>query len=339
MNQVNPHNKIMAYKTIGIIVNPAAGMGKESNRETFIKLVSKLASYKLLIASGSMGEEYLFTLSSNQKVIGEQSYLDRRDTIRVAHEMTGAGADLLIGIGGDGTLADISYAIYQAKKCIPVIGIGVGSANVGALIRYRAAEIDRFSLDSLKEEDLNCILAFYQDKLVGLGFNDCVIGTTVVGTLNGNRTDLDAVKYMQGHKVPAQSQPIGTPETSVLKNDRVIIKGQQQKVGQIIVSPLDDRYLGKAVSGLLCWSPFLYMGAALIVSPVPLVQVNLNREVLCEIEPLNLSQFLFDEEDRIELRGIRSGAVLCLDGNPHVVLKQEDMIGIRFKKNAVKTLR
>jgi len=326
-------------KTIGIIVNPVAGKGSGISERAFNSVIDKLIPYRLLIAPGSMGEEYLSKLESNQKIVGKQRYFDRRDTIAVAGEMATAGADLLIGIGGDGTLSDISFGIYQNRKDVSIIGIGIGSTNVGPLIRFKTTQLEYFNIEYLKEESLDCVLAFHQGRLVGLGFNDCVIGTTIVGMLNGKQTDLDAVQRMQGRKIQSQSEPIGTAETTVSKNGCVVIDGAIQEVGQIIAAPLDNRYLGKAVSGLLCWSPFLDYGAAVVASPVPLVQVNIDRETISKIEPMNLSQLLFDEEDCIEVRGVRSGVVLCLDGNPHTVLEKDDVIEIRFKRNAVKTLR
>ena len=326
-------------KTIGIIMNPVAGKGSGINERVFNTIIGKLIPYRLLIAPGSMGEEYLNKLGSNQKIVGKQTYFDHRDTIALASEMATAGADLLIGIGGDGTLSNISFSIYQNRKDVPIIGIGIGSTNIGSLIRFKATQLEYFNIDNLKEESLDCVLAFHQDKLVGLGFNDCVIGTTIVGTLNGKQTDLDAAQRMQGRKVQSQSEPIGTVETTVSKNGCVVIDGATQEVGQIIAAPLDTRYLGKAVSGLLCWSPFLDYGAALVASPVPLVQVNIDKKTILKIEPMNLSQLVFDEEDYIEVQGVRSGAVLCLDGNPHIVLEQDDVIEIRFKRNAIKTLR
>ena len=207
--------KTMSFKTIGIIVNPAAGRGSELNKKTFNELIAKLAAYQLLIAAGSMGQEYLHCMSSNQKIIGEQKYFNRRDTISMTQDMANDGADLLIGIGGDGTLADMSFGIYQTQQDIPIVGIGAGSTNVGSLIRFKASELADFNPENLREEMLNCVLAFHQDKLVGLGFNDCVIGSTVVGTLNGKQTDLDAVQRMHGRKVESQSQPIGTTETMI----------------------------------------------------------------------------------------------------------------------------
>jgi NAD kinase len=310
------------FKTIGIITNPFAGKGENSNKKSFNDLVTKLASYHLLIASGSMGGEFLPQLSQNQKVIGEQRYFDRRDTIAAVQEMALNNADLLIGIGGDGTLADIAYGVYQIGKNIPVLGIGLGSTNVGSLIRYRVADLDNLDLENLKEKNLNCVLAFHQEKLIGLGFNDCVFSTTIVGTLNGEITE-----------------PVGTPQTEVLKNGKAVIKGSEQKVGQIIAGPLDNRYLGKAVSGLLCWGPFTNHGAALTISPIPLVQVNINEEMMKQVDPLHISQILFNEDDCLQVRGMKPGAVLCLDGNPHLVLNEDDKIKIIFKKNAIKTLR
>ncbi|MBU0711584.1 NAD(+)/NADH kinase [bacterium] len=332
-------DKRLVIKTIGIILNPAAGDGTDAKKRVFNRVLGKLRGYRMLIAPGCMGADYCDSAVIGGKIVGELNYFDRRDTIALANAMALAGADLLIGIGGDGTQSDIAFGIYRSGKDIRIIGVGIGSTNVGSLIRFTENDLDTFNIEQMHEVSLDCVLAYHQNTFIGQGFNDCVIGTTIVGTLDGKQVDLDAVQRMQGRKIQSQSEPIGTAETIVSKNGCVVIDGAIQEVGQIIAAPLDNRYLGKAVSGLLCWSPFLDYGAALVASPVPLVQVNVDRNTLSEIEPLNLTQVLFDDEDRIELRGIKPGAVLCLDGNPQTVLEKNDVIEIRFKRNAVKTLR
>ena len=137
-------------KTIGLIINPIAGMGgkvglkgtdgydilekaillgatREAPNKAVIAL-SKLESlrddFTILTSSLDMGENQCKVLDLNYKVIYKTNEkTDASDTINIAKSMKKTGVELIIFVGGDGTARDIYKAV---ETDIPVIGIPAG---------------------------------------------------------------------------------------------------------------------------------------------------------------------------------------------------------------------
>ncbi len=135
-------------KTIGLIVNPVAGMGgsvglKGTDGELYEKALSlgaepvtpdRTATFlshlehtdriKFLTAPGEMGARYVEGTDIDSAVVGEISdQTSPADTRRLANQMVDRGAELLIFVGGDGTARDI----YDAVGCqIPVVAVPAG---------------------------------------------------------------------------------------------------------------------------------------------------------------------------------------------------------------------
>ncbi len=116
----------------------------------------------------------------------------------------------MIVVGGDGTLADAACVLINLRSTIPLMGIGVGSTNAGNLITCRASELDKINLDRLQVEPVQSLLAFDNGRLLGIGFNDCVLGFTIVGTIDGVVCDLDAAAKMEVRNQPGMPRSIGT---------------------------------------------------------------------------------------------------------------------------------
>jgi predicted polyphosphate/ATP-dependent NAD kinase len=136
--------------TVGLIVNPIAGMGgavglkgtdgKEilekaltlgakpvasSRAETFL---SELKTIKVdiyfKVGAGQMGEEETRNQGYPYTVFGEQKKeTSQKDTVAVAKEIVFDGVDLLIFCGGDGTARDILNAV---DRQLPVLGVPTG---------------------------------------------------------------------------------------------------------------------------------------------------------------------------------------------------------------------
>jgi predicted polyphosphate/ATP-dependent NAD kinase len=136
--------------TVGLIVNPIAGMGgavglkgtdgKEilekaltlgakpvasSRAETFL---SELKTIKVdiyfKVGAGQMGEEETRNQGYPYTVFGEQKKeTNQKDTVAVAKEIVFDGVDLLIFCGGDGTARDILNAV---DRQLPVLGVPTG---------------------------------------------------------------------------------------------------------------------------------------------------------------------------------------------------------------------
>ena len=141
----------MPRRTLGVIVNPVAGMGgrvglKGSDGIEILHRARELgarpeapgrmsqaleivAEFKdrarVLTYSGQMGEHSCALAGLPASVIGRTDG-DRttpEDTRRAAREMAAAGADLILFAGGDGTARDLYNAVGEE---VPVLGVPAG---------------------------------------------------------------------------------------------------------------------------------------------------------------------------------------------------------------------
>jgi predicted polyphosphate/ATP-dependent NAD kinase len=137
-------------KTIGLIVNPVAGMGgavglKGTDGKAIVNraislgakpvapvrakaFLSELSpvkdSVRLVVGAGDMGEDEAKRLGFTYKVLGERKKeTSAKDTVTIAKKMADEGAALLIFCGGDGTARDILTAVGTA---FPVLGVPTG---------------------------------------------------------------------------------------------------------------------------------------------------------------------------------------------------------------------
>ena len=137
--------------TIGLIVNPAAGLGGEAGlkgsdgariqararalgiparaglraQRALEVLRSGARDFALLTAPGEMGEEAARACGFSPVVIGSIAHgrTTAEDTVRIARAMADAGAQLIAFAGGDGT----ARAMYEAVGTrVPVLGIPAG---------------------------------------------------------------------------------------------------------------------------------------------------------------------------------------------------------------------
>lgn len=165
-------------KSIGLIVNPIAGMGgsvglKGTDGEIYKKaielgakpttperiektlaLVNRKDLY-FITAPGKMGEDYIKKFDFNYEVISEiEKETNADDTKRIIREMVKKNIDLLIFVGGDGTARDV-YDVLGLT--IPVVGIPSGVkmfSPVFALSTLAAAEIINNETKQLIEKEV-----------------------------------------------------------------------------------------------------------------------------------------------------------------------------------------
>ncbi|MRT92513.1 ATP-NAD kinase family protein [Ancylomarina sp. 16SWW S1-10-2] len=165
-------------KSIGLIVNPIAGMGgsvglKGTDGKTYKKaielgaqpttperikktlaLVNRKDLY-FITAPGKMGEDYIKKFDFKYEVISKiEAETNADDTKRIIREMLVKGIDLLIFVGGDGTARDV-YDVLGLT--IPVVGIPSGVkmfSPVFALSTFAAAEIINNKTDELIEKEV-----------------------------------------------------------------------------------------------------------------------------------------------------------------------------------------
>lgn len=184
----------MRKRTIGLIVNPVAGMGgsvglKGTDGEMHKKAlelgaepvtprrtrdtlthIERRHDIAFVAAPGRMGADFLREMELPVTVIGTiGADTSAEDTKRIAEEMVEEGIELLIFVGGDGTARDMCDAVGTA---VPVVGVPAGVkvfSSAFALSAKAAAEmVDAFVEGApLTEEEVMDIDedAFRDDRL------------------------------------------------------------------------------------------------------------------------------------------------------------------------------
>ena len=156
--------------TIGLIVNPVAGMGGSvglkgtdgqmwkralelgatpvtpKRTKDVLSHIQHLDEVDLFVAPGKMGEQVVAALDIPHTVIGT---VDQRtsagDTRRIAREMVDRGVELLIFVGGDGTARDVYDAIDSRIPVVAVpAGVKIFSAAFAVSARAAAEMVDAF---------------------------------------------------------------------------------------------------------------------------------------------------------------------------------------------------
>ncbi|MCW4053315.1 MAG: ATP-NAD kinase family protein [Candidatus Bathyarchaeota archaeon] len=150
-NKLQPERELaLQVKTVGLIVNPVAGMGGAvglkgtDGREIVNQAISLGAkpmaparaqaflsdlkpvksSIRLVVGAGSMGEDEARTSGFTYKVLGERKKeTGAEDTVAIAKKMLDANIALLVFCGGDGTARHVLTAVGMA---LPVLGVPTG---------------------------------------------------------------------------------------------------------------------------------------------------------------------------------------------------------------------
>jgi predicted polyphosphate/ATP-dependent NAD kinase len=169
--------RALQVKTIGLIVNPVAGMGgavglkgtdgkaivnrarslgakpvAPARAEAFLAELNPVESgVRLVVGAGSMGEDEAKSAGFTYKVLGERKKeTSAEDTVAIAKKMVDAGVALLVFCGGDGTARDIQRTVNMN---VPVLGVPTGvkmhsavfavnpQAAAGVTIRFLYGEL------------------------------------------------------------------------------------------------------------------------------------------------------------------------------------------------------
>lgn len=154
MTAAKPH---IPTKTLGLIVNPIAGMGgavglkgtdgtailqqaiklgakpiAAQRAETFLSELAPAKEHlKLVVGAGEMGEDEAKKQGYTCTVIGEaKTETTPQDTQAIAKAIVDAGVDLLVYCGGDGTTRDLEKTV---DKKVPALGVPTGVKMHSAL--------------------------------------------------------------------------------------------------------------------------------------------------------------------------------------------------------------
>jgi hypothetical protein len=252
------------------------------------------------------------------------------------------GVDALVVVGGDGTLSDIAFAVFQAGSQCPILGVGAGSINAGDLMTCKASQVDMLQACEFQVELLNALETSHNGQTLALAFNDVVIGTTVVGTVDGAYQDLDANAFLESRQVPGKPRPIGGDSARVTKHNirGEILVDSGQSVGTVVAGFANyECFFGKAIIGGVGLSGVAGAPAGCIVCEQALVCTHLDLAQHLQTEPIRSAYVSLLEDDVIRVTGLDYPAVLCADGNPLAPLRPSDISEIRIRPGAVAVLR
>jgi predicted polyphosphate/ATP-dependent NAD kinase len=308
---------LKTIKYLGIIVNPKAGEGKAANEKIEALAIEKFR-YCDVIRSNPVG---------------------RKGTLLIAANLA-SNVDVIMVIGGDGTMSDVAYSLFISGASTPILGIGAGSTNAGPLITAKAKEIDQLDPHKLFIQEVGAIIAFRNGEQKGLGFNDIVFGDTILTTVKGKVMQVNAAEFMKGNKIPAPPSRAGTIRSNVSierkGKTKLIHKGE---FGQMFASPLEQRYLGKGLAGGTSLAAALGLPAGIAITSEPLLNYSIRQEEFLRMEPIVTTTASFREGDEVVVRGLKDGVCLNIDGNPLDILKADDELRLRYIPCAARVLK
>ena len=163
----------LQMKTVGVIVNPVAGMGgavglkgtdgkailnkaislgakpvAPARAESFLsELHLAQRGIRLIVGAGSMGEDEAKDCGFTYTTIGERKKeTNSEDTQQIASRMAEAGVDLLVFCGGDGTARDVLKAVNMS---LPVLGVPTGVKMHSAVFAVNPQAAARVAMNFL----------------------------------------------------------------------------------------------------------------------------------------------------------------------------------------------
>lgn len=325
----------------GLVAHLGAGAGEAKIRMLLSLFLLKLRGTPLLVVQGTPVAAIADSLGISVENIESQIGSGFTSVTSAVEAMLDARVESVIGIGGDGTLAAIANTIIDHGSSARLLGIGAGSSNVGPLVTVRGENLERLDLSCLVERPIHGIEVQVNNELVGIAFNDVTLSNLFFGTKDGTRVDLDARAMLNGVRQETQPCSVCGKETRIYKNGTLMIDMQDTPIGQIIASPINDPlpYSGKAISGLICWGPYLGKEGVLTAASAILIRTHIDIDTLKMVEPLSLYQVSFDDGDTIEIVGLESGAVVILDGNPTRALSPDDRVTLRLRRSLLLAYR
>jgi predicted polyphosphate/ATP-dependent NAD kinase len=325
-------------RSIGLIVNPRSGLGEKHNLEVARRLVQILGVEHVVTGPGPLGAETI----PNAHVLPITMSSGRADSQAIALGAIQENVETLVVVGGDGTMADVAFTINKAGKRCPMMGIGAGSINAGDLVTCKADQLEKLIDADFIVESVGALVAGCNEEVMALAFNDIVIGTTVVGTVDGESVDLDANAFFDGTQIPGEPRPVGTDRSLVTKKGETgtIKVSAGILVGTVVVGFAHyDCFFGKAIVGGVGFSSLIDAPAGCLVCDQPLVRVQLDKQEYASMEPVHSAYVSLADGEVMSVTGMEYPAVLCADGNPLQRLHPTDEVQIRVQPNAVDVLR
>ena len=315
---------------IAVLANSGAGGGKAA--DVLKKMRTAWASHVLLGVKGFGGEILGEALSPARRASGYLPAFKQAVKLLLAEK-----PDLFVTVGGDGTAAYAAEELLKVKSTVPLFGIGTGTANVGPIVSCRAEDPLPDPAD-LKPERLGAVEALtLEGEHIAYGFNDLVLGNTFLGTDETGATVTFEAAALAEAGILKKAKPLGRilkPEGCFRKN-MAELPALPYPAAQLIAAPIaQDSYYGRAVTGLLCYTPDSPFQAALYISPVPVVSMEESSAGFDSWLPGG--QLLLEEGDLFTAERLENRVCVVADGNPYTI--PENGVGIRYVSSLLSVL-
>ena len=296
---------------IAVFANMNAGGGKAA--AALAKIARAWSSHELYGAAGFGGERLPRCLIPE----AAEGYVPRLNAAVKA--LLKARPKLLVTVGGDGAAAYAAECLIREKSSVPILGIGAGTANVGPIVSFTADGLP--DPGSLKKVKLGAVEALdAEGRHIACGFNDLVIGNTFLGTSPEGETKTYEARALAGRGELAEAAPA---EDIFAGPARMSLDGRPMepppyRTAQMVVSPMGvDRFYGRAVTGLLCYTPGSPYRAAAYISPHAVVSME---EDSAGFDSWRTGgQLLLAEDSELKLEGLREEVCAVADGNPYLL--------------------
>lgn len=329
----------MRLASLGLIVNPRAGRGGAHNLALARRAVEALRPERVITGAGTLGADAL--PGATVLEVGRRSS-GRDATMTLACDLVTHGVDAIVVVGGDGTMADVAVALDRAGLRCPILGVGAGSTNVGALVTCVGGDVEGLRPERLAPASVDGLAVRTDAGVSALAFNDVVVATTIVGTLDDAFVNLDAARFVRGEKALGTPRPLACGRAQVAKRGigRDVLVERGAAVGSVVVgfTQCDGMY-GKALVGGMALSSSVGVPAGCIVASFPLVFAELTPEQHQQMEPLRSAYVGLAPGETIVVSGIEGGAYVCADGNPLQALAADDVVEITVRRNVVDVVR
>lgn len=329
----------------GLLANPKAGKS-ETIPQVVKEVVDAFPQIRFFVPEGFFGVP---EVASCRKIPILQSACDSESMEIVLEEFASCGCDFVFAAGGDGFLNRIATILLRKQIDLALMGIGIGTTNVGILAQFKP----NYSVSSdgcIRTTPKNCfakadlsaclrISPLAIDKrgdFMGYSFHDIVLGNTFLGTFQGKAVHFSAREFLENGELVQEPPKLLTFDTNLqVSRNRELQKIRLRSIGQIVISPLFSTsfYNGKAVTGLLCFSPFYKENFCMILSEQIIVQL----QNLFPIESCVFEHFLFQSTDAVVVDGISAEHFVITDGNP--LVRADGEITIVKEKRFVRVIR
>lgn len=294
---------------IGVLVNPSAGQGHRV-QAVIARLEARWQDCELLALWGPAAACF-----SRARLLPEPDggYVDR--LTKSVKALLAQGADLLVTLGGDGTAAYAAEALGDARRRVPLLGIGLGTANVGPIVTLTGDDPIP-TVEELRFLPGDGVAVYTGGRRIGAGYNDVVLGNTYLATVAGETVTADAGALVrEGRVLPGKPlENVFGPETRLSKNGKPLSMSLPA-VGQAIAAPLSrDRLYGRAVHGIFCYAPDSPEQGGLTLSARALVSYEPDGRGYDAFAPEE--RLLFSAADEISITGLDPAVMAVCDGNP-----------------------